>query len=617
MSLSSYEYSPLESSSCIRILILQPSEGFSAPLECSIIHKDRRAVLREFSRTDHYEAVSYFWGDPDFSHKLLCDNGSSVLRITPNVDSLLRHLRKVSKPRHLWVDAICLNQKDNDEKSIQVQLMGEIYHQAKKVHVWLGEADEDIEKVLSFFRASAAIGEKNITSTLVEEELRAIFNSAVKSSVTQFLARPWFERRWVIQEVALSHDTVFQCGKTKIAWHWLADGLNVLKRATEMGFGVNPESTNALENVASIRTNTGKILDLLWEFHSTKCQDPKDRLFDLYGLASDIRRVRGESTEISGGHICSVIDYSGDWVDTYCKFAQSCVEAGYYSTIIRHVVSFGSLAKQNPSWPSWVPNWSKVRQSNGAFLRATGSEQISCFSIGHYPALRVRVGPHGSVSLVFDEQPGHSYASQRLVSVARSIALIERNNSSKSKELVVHAIRLLATAMIEEQLGLGAKLARPELWAAIQEPNYYDDFSIINSLIGQTINILFQFLRGDPVLKSLLPEEHFGSNTPFVSPPARILSLLNKTLDNHSLFHISGNKLGIGPRNVQKGDQVIQMGYQFLNYGIDPSIVLRPLKAPFVTRDFQAMGYGPFQLLGRCFLNNEGFRIISKYYLII
>ena len=80
----------------------------------------------------------------------------------------------------------------------------------------------------------------------------------------------------------------------------------------------------------------------------------------------------------------------------------------------------------------------------------------------------MRVGPHGSVSLVFDEQPGNSCASQRLVSVARSIAFIERNNPSKSKELVVYAVRLLATAMVEEQLGLGVKLPRPELWTAIQ-----------------------------------------------------------------------------------------------------------------------------------------------------
>jgi hypothetical protein len=63
-----------------------------------------------------------------------------MLKITPSVNSLLRHFREKKDVRHLWVDAIYLNQADNGEKSIQERLMGDIYRQARRVHIWLGEA---------------------------------------------------------------------------------------------------------------------------------------------------------------------------------------------------------------------------------------------------------------------------------------------------------------------------------------------------------------------------------------------------------------------------------------------------------------------------------------------
>jgi Heterokaryon incompatibility protein (HET) len=55
------------------------------------------------------------------------------------------------------MDAICLNQADNDKKAAQVQLMGEVYIQAKKVQIWLDESDDDISKTVAFFRSLAIV----------------------------------------------------------------------------------------------------------------------------------------------------------------------------------------------------------------------------------------------------------------------------------------------------------------------------------------------------------------------------------------------------------------------------------------------------------------------------
>jgi hypothetical protein len=73
------------------------------------------------------------------------------------VNSLLRHLRKETAQHRLWIDAICLNQADNEEKSVQVQLMGEIYSQARKLRIWLGETDSDTPKIFAFLKTIAGM----------------------------------------------------------------------------------------------------------------------------------------------------------------------------------------------------------------------------------------------------------------------------------------------------------------------------------------------------------------------------------------------------------------------------------------------------------------------------
>ena len=124
-----YTYTPLIRPESIRVLVLHPSESHTAPLLCDIVHDDRHKILLDIEQKRDYETVSYTWGDPIFSHEIFCGDEKARLSITPNVDSLLRNLRKPFKSRGLWVDAICLNQTNYVEKRIQVALMGEIYRQ--------------------------------------------------------------------------------------------------------------------------------------------------------------------------------------------------------------------------------------------------------------------------------------------------------------------------------------------------------------------------------------------------------------------------------------------------------------------------------------------------------
>jgi hypothetical protein len=141
-----YEYKRLESKDHIRVLILDPSQDPSAPLQCSIKQQELETTA------ELYECISYTWGGQTLAHDLYCDDGS-VVEITANLHSALSRFRSNSHARCLWADAVCINQIDSEEKSRQIPLMSRIYRNASRVLVWLGSGmDGESETMRSLFR---------------------------------------------------------------------------------------------------------------------------------------------------------------------------------------------------------------------------------------------------------------------------------------------------------------------------------------------------------------------------------------------------------------------------------------------------------------------------------
>ena len=150
--LDTFVYVPLESPSHIRLLVLHPGDEPDA-ICCSLSQTS-------LDQTNHiYEALSYVWGDIESSVPIICE-GRSLL-MTPSLHSALRRLRFTEKKRILWVDAICINQKDDAEKSVQVGLMGCIYQNAGLVIADLGERPEDWEVVKHIWDAHLAFAERH------------------------------------------------------------------------------------------------------------------------------------------------------------------------------------------------------------------------------------------------------------------------------------------------------------------------------------------------------------------------------------------------------------------------------------------------------------------------
>ena len=184
--MSQYCYSPL-SSECdsIRLIRLMPNKDDSAEIQIELFE-----CPLQISRGNHlYEALSYVWGNPD--EKLPIFIYGCRFDVTVNLHVALLHLRNHFVERILWVDAICIDQKNLEEKKYQVQSMAKIYCQASRVVVWLGEAADGSDLALEEMRLAGG----RISTHPSNEE-------AVEKSVLALLQRPWFRRIWVREQIS-------------------------------------------------------------------------------------------------------------------------------------------------------------------------------------------------------------------------------------------------------------------------------------------------------------------------------------------------------------------------------------------------------------------------------
>lgn len=126
-----YRYEPLPTNEkSIRLLRVHPAHAFTDPLICT---------LRQYSLKQKplYTALSYSWGDGAFDSYIICD--SRELAITSHLDLAIRRFRGTNE-QVIWIDAICIDQSNIDERNHQINLMPFIYQQTFHVFVYLGEA---------------------------------------------------------------------------------------------------------------------------------------------------------------------------------------------------------------------------------------------------------------------------------------------------------------------------------------------------------------------------------------------------------------------------------------------------------------------------------------------
>lgn len=300
-----------------------------------------------------FEALSYVWGDSSISHRIYITPTAAVqellgfLDVTENLFAALLRLRDRALPRTMWVDAICINQDDLDERASQVGFMAKIYSHALRVIVWLGEEHDDDRDIFSALEDAAQHAQSNHIrpdDTVDEPSLKGALRAqssytkdASDTAVSALLHRPWFSRIWVLQEVAAARCVVLVCGAIEISGSVFARGLRLLsasmsssgtlllsQRIAQLIDWDAPPSQDPTSNANTDlqkHTNSLRISvigELLERFRDQKATDRRDMVFALLGMSID------------GAAELLAPSYTKDWADVFAD-------------LIRHILKPCSL----------------------------------------------------------------------------------------------------------------------------------------------------------------------------------------------------------------------------------------------------------------------------------
>jgi hypothetical protein len=367
-------YEPLPNQDWIRLLILEPGI-FKTSLTCQV-----KAIKRD-QVAGKYEALSYAWEEDvsyewyqktekgeyilDVNH-IIC-NGSQVT-IGTNLVVALQHLRHRTSHRILWIDQLCIDQKNDLERNQQVQIMGSIYSNASRTIVWLGDdGQNDGPKV--FDKLCQLINNWNRAEKahfrIVDRETgqESIFSSTGRQTPDQnklasaiFLPfhRKYFRRRWVIQEITLSNTVDVVWGHSTISWRWMGLAAALLrtqhdgKVRAKLAFGVYNAyliyELSQTDMLVSARPSFLQLLRLTSRFENT---DPRDVVYALLGIPTKDNDPKGE--------MFLPIDYTVD------EKTLNKIVTDKLLTQTRPISFLCNAAfdPHAPSEPSWIPRWGK------------------------------------------------------------------------------------------------------------------------------------------------------------------------------------------------------------------------------------------------------------------
>ncbi|KAJ1324354.1 HET domain-containing protein [Microdochium nivale] len=168
-----------------------------------------------------FTAISYTWETSPATAQICFPDGAS-LPLTHNLVDLITVLLqqqvaadgiRSTTPLHLWIDALCINQQDVEERASQVNLMGRIYSSAQQVIAWLGKSSQHSKAAYTFMRfvSSTNLSHNDLWDILPESAIDCGFRDVLAT-----LSNPWFHRTWVIQEAALCRTVQLMCGPDAI-----------------------------------------------------------------------------------------------------------------------------------------------------------------------------------------------------------------------------------------------------------------------------------------------------------------------------------------------------------------------------------------------------------------
>lgn len=392
----SYNYEGLptktENMHCIRVLDLLPAAHSQERLGCII----RKAEIRNGAIDEPYEALSYVWGNDTASDFVLC--GKARITIGKNLSVALRRLRRADQTRTLWIDAICINQKNLEEKEDQVGSMHQVYFHAKQVIIFVGEPATPLphwDPQAAFKMATKLAKVEEVQPNLDMRRMRTRYSflsvlqhKAFKrclgfpkpgnksyTALRIFFTLPWFTRMWVVQEVACAAKATIVCGEHEMSWHDFMKGTDfglrsglfapthtqrTLPFTSDTAPRGNLSIAMQMYRLSRSRTSPSSPTDerfmdlfqLLRLFHGSCVQDPRDKVFALLGLAS-LPSMAALEADLESFQVR--VDYRVEVNVLFQRLAQSILKASQCLDLL-------SIPSCRADGPSWVPDWSAVNR---------------------------------------------------------------------------------------------------------------------------------------------------------------------------------------------------------------------------------------------------------------
>jgi Heterokaryon incompatibility protein (HET) len=368
-----YEYGPLDPrSNEIRLLKIERSLRSKAPILCHL-----QVVSLDDASLPEYAALSYCWGDGSADKPIDCDG--ATIWITEDLLDALRSLRKLTR-KYLWIDQVCINQADLEERGSQVQLMRRIYPGAVQTFLHLGHSDEFPQLLAYYTKYFRGFMQPGFLSQLLADPwtflamllwlpkllLNYLGGVEYKSELHAYNYRPCFARAWILQEVSLSPKVQVICRNTAIRWDQFAQIVYEYFGGIVSEEGQVPVRANSHGSFLSFNhiidtvkySDRTTLLKLLSFSKEMTASDPRDRIYALLALASDALELPRP-------------DYTLSVAAVYESFAAALIDKGYGPDIL----ALASSGAKNHSYPSWVPAWEQT--SVGLRL-----QELSTFSAG-------------------------------------------------------------------------------------------------------------------------------------------------------------------------------------------------------------------------------------------
>lgn len=339
-----FQYKPLNSSNNeIRLVRLRQAIDWLELIKCEILH----APMGEIE----YQALSYTWGDSSGTLEIFVDDKSFLC--TPNLYSALLQLRSTSEDLVLWVDAICIDQRNLQERNHQVQIMRNIYMEAAKVVVWLGPSDSDSRET---FKLLAGLSEHSHDRTWIERKIRDPESLDQLYGICRLFSRDYWSRVWVVQEVFSAKAILVRCGSDSVEWQILL-GVQIMLRDTYDGllseiFRQHPAMRGYISwhGPLALRLVYGEqptgppdLFEMLIKHASKQATDARDKIYAFIGISSERDALQ--------------IDYSSSVRQVYMNLVYSIAKSSKSLDVICAL----PRGTNKHGLPSWVPDWSMKR----------------------------------------------------------------------------------------------------------------------------------------------------------------------------------------------------------------------------------------------------------------